>query len=186
MHDDNTGRTRSSSTLQRRADRQTRHARMLRSSLDRHDVSQAEIAALCGVAPSKVARWLDPDSLDRPAAHELEEFPHEVAVDVLRALAVMQGYTLAQLPAGTRVLDDVHMLAAAAQESGEAVAAAAACIRADGHPSLEQLLTLERETTEAIETLAAMRERARSQVEALRSERSSRPRPIGIVGGGSR
>lgn len=185
MHDDNTGRTRSSSTLQRRADRQTRHAHMLRSSLDRHDVSQAELAVACGVAASKVARWLDADQLDRPAAHELEAFPSDVAVDVLRELAALHGYTLAQLPAGTRALDDVHMLAAAAKESSEAVAAAAACLCADGHPSLAQLITLEGETTEAIEVLAAMRERARSQAEAIRAERV-RPRSIGVVGGGTR
>lgn len=176
MSDDTTGPARSSS-IQRRADRQTRHARLLRSALDRHDVSQAELGVVCGVAPSKVARWVDPDSLDRPAAHEIEAFPSDVAVDMLRELAAVHGYTLAQLPAARRALDDVGMLVAASKEHGEAVSAAAACITPGLEPSLDALVRLEREATEALETMAAIRERARLQIAA---RRAPRPRPVAV------
>lgn len=166
MTSDTTART--SSTIEKRAERQARHARVLRSSMDRHDVSQAEVAHLAGVAPSKVARWVDPDSLERPAAHELEALPDAVAVDLVREVMFVHGYTLAQLPAGAREGDDAQVLAGAIKESGELVAASATLLsRAGVAPSRDVLQRVRREAFEAMEAAAALVARVEAQLAEL-------------------
>lgn len=164
MSDDSTSRTSSASIIEQRAERQARHARLLRGALDRHDVSQAEVAVVAGVAPSKVARWCDPDSRDRPAWHEIEVLPDAVAVDVLRELARAHGFTLSQLPVGAKLSDDVAMLAATAKEDGEKLAAIAECIRPGKPPTREELLRVIKEGTESLETTAALVDRARGRI----------------------
>ena len=184
MADPNTDR-KSSTTIERRAARQARHGRLLRDCMARADVSQADLAAACGIHPSKVARWLDPDSIERPAAHELEAFPDEVAVDVLREIARLHGYTLAPLPAGVSSADDVQVLAVAMKESAEAVAAGAACIRPGLRPDRALLTRLEREATEGIEAMAALRMRARAELDELDAIPLA-ARRLGTLGGGGR
>lgn len=179
MSDETTART--SSRLEQRARRQAFHARLLRRALDLYDVSQAELALLCGIAESKVQRWLDPNSRERSAAHELEVFPDGVAIELLRELAVVHGYTLAILPIAKKPADDITMLAGAAKESGEALAAAAKCITPGKPPTREDLLEVERQATEALEAIATMRDRAREQLDALNGPPAT-PRLLAIRG----
>lgn len=155
---------RRSSAIERRAERQTRHARALRRAMDRADVSQADIAAACGVAESKVGRWLDPDGLERPQAHELEAMPDDVAVEVLREIAAVHGFSLAPLPVGVREADDAQVLAGAVKEASEMIAASMTLLRPGVTAPREVLERIDREITEALEAACALRTRVRREL----------------------
>ncbi len=69
-------------------------ARVLRRALDRHDVTQAQLADLCGVATSKVGRWLDHTANEVPGFSDVSLFPTAVAREVMTWLGSHQHVTI--------------------------------------------------------------------------------------------
>lgn len=70
------------------------------------------------------------------------------------------GYALVELPEATKTSDDLHALATAQRESGEAIAHGLDAM-ADGHLTRAEGVRVEAECDEAIAALLTIRERAR-------------------------
>jgi DNA-binding XRE family transcriptional regulator len=58
-------------------------ARVLRRALDRHDITQAQLADAVGVADSKVTRWCDHRSPEVPCSASIVLMPRPVQVELL-------------------------------------------------------------------------------------------------------
>lgn len=71
-------------------------SRVLRRTLDRHDVSQAALAHGCGSTPQKVQLWCDHERTEGPSVAHLALMPRAVVADLLDAALAPHGLHLAE------------------------------------------------------------------------------------------
>jgi hypothetical protein len=76
-------RTAHPTPAEERAARRADFARVLRRALDKHDVTQSQVADAVGIADSKVHRWCDHRAPEVPCAASIALMPRPVALDVL-------------------------------------------------------------------------------------------------------
>lgn len=146
-----------------RAVRKASLARIVASAFAGADESVSSVAAELGISRERVREWGDPDSGRAMPASDLGIVPESIALPILRELARLHGYTLAPLPVpGAHPSNEIEMLARAATEHAEAVRAMALALK---DPRKANLAAVVREADEAIEVMAAVRERARAAVE---------------------
>lgn len=183
-----TARTSSRANLSDRGHRQESMSRLLRGALHDLDITQDELASACGVKQSKVSAWLDHRRPEAPALHDVLAMPLALAQILLRELVRAHGMSLSPLPENTRRAgnDDLTILVAATKEHGEAIAAAASCLRPNHTPTRVQLLELEREATESIEATVGLRDVAAERLEqmatdAIRASAPSKPRSSSVA-----
>jgi hypothetical protein len=69
-------------------------ARELRRSIDRHDLTQGEVADCVGTRYQRVSLWCDRHRREEPRFSEIAMLPRDVAVDLLRHLAAIHGATV--------------------------------------------------------------------------------------------
>jgi transcriptional regulator with XRE-family HTH domain len=84
-----------STPAEQRASLRAEFARVLRRALDRHDITQAQLADAVGIAPSKVGRWTDHRAPEVPCAASIALMPRPVAVDVLTWMSAFAHLTVA-------------------------------------------------------------------------------------------
>lgn len=80
---------------EQRASMRAEFARVLRRSLDRHDITQAQLADAVGVAASKVGRWTDHRVNETPCVASLALLPRPVAIDLLTWIGAHHHATIA-------------------------------------------------------------------------------------------
>lgn len=102
---------------ERRAKRQAEASRTLARSLDAHNVSQADLAAKCGVPCPHASEWANPEVNRNISLADAAAAPHLVRIDLAEHL-LGPGMVAAVLPAASRIDDDFKHAASIARGGG--------------------------------------------------------------------
>jgi hypothetical protein len=152
MTSGSTERTPREERAQLRAD----FARILRRSLDRHDVTQAQLADLCGVAPCKAGRWCDHTSSEVPGAADVAMFPVAVARDVMTWIGSHVHMTVSDDLAFDVVADHLAHLHTIIREGGDVVTSYSRIVASGHTPAPADRRELIREIEESIRAQQAL------------------------------
>lgn len=131
-------------------------ARVIRRSLDRHDVTQAQLADLCGVAASKVGRWVDHTSNEVPGASDIALMPTAVASDLLTWIAGRLRLTVAEDISCESPQDHLLRLHQIVREGGDVTATYSRIVATGRAPTPADRRDLIRELGESIAAQTAL------------------------------
>lgn len=152
-------------------------ARVLRRTLDQHDVTQAAMADVCGTTSQKAQAWCDPTRPEGPSVAHLPQMPRAVAMELLRWAAEPHGLTVVERLAATSVASHLGHLHRVLKEGAD-VSVGYSSALADGLITPDER---ERLISELRESVAA----ETSLLHALESEGSRSYTKVRLVGGES-
>lgn len=150
----------------RREIRRAKTSEELSRILSEHGASNAQIAALLGVrSVSDVQKWRDPDHNEKCISLADALGLPEIVRLALAAFLAGDGHVVSAVSSAPTEAGDIKLLLASQREHSEALQRFAEAIE-DGVIDAQEAEAIERECTESIRALAAIRERARMAVTA--------------------
>lgn len=112
----------------RREEAKVEAARDLTRALADTSTTQTQVAAVCGLAPSKPQRWADPDAGETMTVADLallltDETTRALALELLSSLAERAACVIVAAPAVASPSEGLALVAKAARESADVIAA---------------------------------------------------------------
>lgn len=150
------GTTGQATPRERRAVSRADLARVLRRSLDRHDVTQGQVADSVGIAASKVGRWCDPTAAERPTIADVTLMPRPIAITLLRWAAEAHGVEVVDAIAVETVSDHLRHLYTCIREGADVTSTYASAI-ADGQIDATERRQLIAELEQDLSAKASLR-----------------------------
>jgi transposase-like protein len=158
-----------------RASAKAELSRLLVRLLAENDVTQDDVARLCGVGPSIVRRWCSRDRLETPSVADLLAMPRPLALALLRWAAEAHAHVVAEAPEIVTVEDRLEHLDALAEDVSATTSILARSLGVGGVP-VEHAAELERRGESLIKHGASLRELGR----AARPARLAGPRRLEV------